>query len=155
MKKVDIEKYIKMAKQEAIKAVLSGNAPFGALALDKKGNIIAKAHNTVNSSCDPTAHAEINLLRIIAKKLKTTKLNGVKIIINSEPCSMCASAIIRSGISEIYFGASQEQKQSLYIPIEEISKRSSKKINIKSGFLSEDCENQIFNGKLALKKIDR
>lgn len=152
MKKVDIEKYIKLAQSEVEEAIISGNAPFGVVAINKAGHIIAKAHNTVNSDCDPTAHAEINLLRKIAKKLKNVKFDNIKIIINSEPCSMCASAMIRSGIREIYYGAPQEKKQSLYIPLVDICKKSSKKIIIKSGFFSNECQKQILRGRGVLRK---
>ncbi len=152
MKKIDIEKYIRLAQQEAQKAILSGNAPFGVVAIDKDGNIISRAYNTVNSDCDPTAHAEINLLRKMAKKLKIIKFDNIKVIINSEPCSMCASAMIRSGIREIYYGAQQEKKQSLYIPLVDIIKKSARKIIIKSGFLSDDCHNQILKGRGILRK---
>lgn len=152
MNKVEIEKYIIIAQQEVEKAIVSGNAPFGAIAIDKNGLVIAKAHNTVNSNCDPTAHAEINLLRKLSKRLKKIKFDDIKIIINSEPCSMCASALIRSGIRQIYYGAKQETKQSLYIPLSDIVKKSAKKIIIKSGFLFDDCQNQILRGRRSLRK---
>jgi tRNA(Arg) A34 adenosine deaminase TadA len=148
---IEIEKYIKISQQEAEKAIVLGNAPFGAVAIDKNNCIITKAHNTVNSSCDPTAHAEINLLRKLARKLKKVKFDDIKIIINSEPCSMCASAIIRSGIREIYYGSNQETKQSLYIPFSDIAKKSAKKIVIKSGFLFDNCQKQILRGRRSLK----
>lgn len=152
MDKIDIEKYIKMSQREAEKAIVSGNAPFGAVAIDKQGFVVAKAHNTVNTGCDPTAHAEINLLKKLAKKLKKVKFDDIKIFINSEPCSMCASAMIRSRIREIYYGASQENKQSLYIPFIDIVKKSVKKITIKSGFLIDSCQKQISKGRKSLKK---
>lgn len=149
---IEIEKYIRISQQEAEKAIISGNAPFGVVAIDKHNCIITKAHNTVNSSCDPTAHAEINLLRKLAKKLNKVKFNDIKIVINSEPCSMCASALIRSGIREIYYGASQETKQSLHIPLSEIARKSAKKIIIKSGFLFDSCQKQILRGRRSLRK---
>lgn len=152
MDTIDIEKYIKISQQEAEKAIISGNTPFGVVAVDKHGRIVAKAHNTVNSSCDPTAHAEINLLRKLAKKLKKVKFDDIKIIINSEPCSMCASAIIRSGIREIYYGSKQETKQSLYIPLSDVARKSAKKIIIKSGFLFDNCQKQILRGRRSLRK---
>lgn len=152
MKNNDIEKHIRIAQKEVEKAIASGDAPFGCVAINKNGNIIAKDYNTVNSTCDPTAHAEINLLRKMAKKLKKTKFNSIKIFINSEPCSMCASAMIRSGIEEIYYGCQQEKKQSLYIPLINIARKSNRKIIIKSGFLSHDCQVQILKGREMLKK---
>jgi tRNA(adenine34) deaminase len=149
---IEIENYIKISQQEVEKAIILGNAPFGVVAIDKHNRIVAKAHNTVNSSCDATAHAEINLLRKLSRKLKRVKFDDIKIIINSEPCSMCASAMIRSGIREIYYGAKQETKQSLYIPLSEIARKSAKKIIIKSGFLSDSCQEQILRGRRSLRK---
>lgn len=124
MTKKQIENLIKLAQFEADKAINKGNAPFGVVATDKKGNIIAKAYNTVNSDMDPTAHAEINLLRNLAKKLNVVKFKDCLIFINSEPCSMCSSAMIRSGIREIYYGADQEEGQILKISIRAIAKKS-------------------------------
>ncbi len=140
-----------MSQQEAEKAIISGNTPFGVVAIDKHNRVVAKAHNTVNSSCDATAHAEINLLRKLSRKLKKIKFDDIKIFINSEPCSMCASAMIKSGIREIYYGPNQETRQSLYIPLSEIARKSTKKIIIKSGFLSDSCQKQILRGRRILR----
>ena len=56
-------------------AIKDGNSPFAAFLLDKEGNILYKAHNTSNTDIDPTAHAEINLIRNACRDLKTKKLN--------------------------------------------------------------------------------
>ena len=63
--------------EEASKAVAEGNAPYGAVLTDKNGNLIASAHNTARSSCDPTAHGEMNLLRKASQLLKARDLGGV------------------------------------------------------------------------------
>lgn len=82
--------------------------PFGATIVDKDGNVIAVAHNEVIKNNDPTAHAEIQAIRMAAKKLNTYDLTGCKIYASSQPCPMCLSAIIWSNIKEIYYGASKE-----------------------------------------------
>lgn len=150
MNKLELEKYLSLAIAEANLAVKQGNAPFGAVAVSGR-EIIAKAHNTVNTSCDPTAHAEINLLRRIAKKTGKTKFNNISVFINSEPCSMCSSALIRSGISIIYYGSSQETEQSLYIPIAEIAERASKKIKIVKGILEDKSQKLVKGARKKLK----
>jgi len=152
MTKNQIEKLIKLAQSEADKAIWKGNAPFGAVVTDKNGYIITKAHNTVNSDIDPTAHAEINILRSLAKKLKVVKFKNYLIFINSEPCSMCSSALIRSGIREIYYGADQEEGQILKISLSAIAKKSKEKIKVTKGILKDECWEQIKNGRKNLSK---
>lgn len=146
-----IENLINLAKNEADKAVKNGNAPFGAVATNKQGKIIITSHNTVNSNIDPTAHAEINLLRKLAKKLKVVKFKNILIFINSEPCSMCSSALIRSGIRDIYYGADQEDNQILKISLNFIAKKSKEKIKITKGILKADCLKQIKEGRKIIK----
>ena len=63
------EKLMRLAMSEADKAFREGNSPFGAVLADLEGNVIATAYNTTNNDIDPTAHAEINLIRKITKKL--------------------------------------------------------------------------------------
>lgn len=76
--------------------------PFGAAIL-KDNQIIASSHNTVLENNDPTAHAEINVIRSAAKILKTPDLSECILITSCEPCPMCLSAIIWSNIKEVYY----------------------------------------------------
>ncbi|MCX6792504.1 MAG: nucleoside deaminase [Candidatus Falkowbacteria bacterium] len=151
MKSDQIKKLMKLTQSEAEKAIKSGNAPFGTVAINKRGEIIVQSHNTVNSDMDPTAHAEINLLRKLAKKLKIVKFKNIFVFINSEPCSMCASALIRSGIRDIYYGSEQEDAQVLKIPLSLIAKKSKVKINITKGLFKDECLKQIKHGRAAIK----
>ena len=85
---------------------IKGNkgGPFGALVV-KDGKIIAKSPNTVTSSNDPTAHAEINAIRNACKELNTFDLSGCEIYSSCEPCPMCLSAIYWARISKLYYAA--------------------------------------------------
>lgn len=97
------------AEQEAKKGIQAQEGgPFGAIIVDKSGNIIAKGHNQVLSTNDPTAHAEINVIRKACKKLKTTNLSEYILYSTCEPCPMCLSAIIWANIKKIYYGANRK-----------------------------------------------
>ena len=79
--------------------------PVGCVITDKNNNMVSYAFNSVNKNSDPTAHAEILAIRKACKKLKRTKLTDYSLYVTLEPCKMCETAIINSGIRKIYFGA--------------------------------------------------
>ena len=97
------EKFMRLAIQKAREGVANGQTPFGACIV-KANKIIACAHNIVWKSCDITAHAEINAIRIACKKLKAIDLSGCTIYSTCEPCPMCFSASHWAKISRIVFG---------------------------------------------------
>ncbi|MDD4250915.1 MAG: nucleoside deaminase [Candidatus ainarchaeum sp.] len=99
--------FMKIALNEAKKGVSGKHGgPFGAVIVcDNK--IIAKAHNMVLKNNDPTAHAEINAIRIASKKLKTVNLDNCILYSTCEPCPMCLSAIYWSRIKKIIFSCSR------------------------------------------------
>lgn len=78
--------------------------PFGAVITDKDGKILAVASNTVLGHHDPTAHAEINAIRMAAAALETHDLSGCTLYATGYPCPMCLSAIIWANIKTVYFG---------------------------------------------------
>ena len=106
MKKIikDDTYFMKEALKEAKKAFLLDEVPIGAVIVinDK---IVARGHNLRESKQDVLAHAEINAIRKLNKKLKTWRLPGYKIYITIEPCAMCAGAILWSRLDEIIYGA--------------------------------------------------
>lgn len=98
---------------EAIEEALVGvekkdGGPFGAIIVDKNGNIISKGHNAVLTSHDPTLHAEVMAIREACRKLGTHDLSGYTIYSSCEPCPMCLSAIIWSNINTLYYGATRK-----------------------------------------------
>lgn len=86
--------------------------PFGA-AIVKNGAIIARAHNSVVESKDPTAHAEINAIRKASKELNTHDLTGCILYTSTEPCPMCLSAIIWSNIKEVYYANTRKDADNI------------------------------------------
>lgn len=104
-----MNKYMKIAKEVADKGIKEKEGgPFGAVIVDKEGNIIETGNNQVLSSKDPTAHAEITAIRKACKKLNTYDLSDYILFTSCEPCPMCLSAIIWSNIKEVYYACTKE-----------------------------------------------
>ncbi len=138
------EDFMHLALAEAKK----GDAPYGAVIV-KDNDVVALAHNTVRRDSDPSAHAEINVIRSLTAKLKNPSLEGYSIYTTGEPCPMCATACVWTGISEIVYGASIQDlimiKQSqIDLACEEIIAKSSKNIKVIKGILKHECL-ELFN----------
>ena len=82
-----------------------GEVPVGAV-LTFNNEIVSRAHNTSIRSGDPSAHAEVNVIRDAAKKLNNYRLKGTSLYVTLEPCIMCYGAIYWSKIKTIVYGAS-------------------------------------------------
>ncbi len=108
---MDYEHYMKIALEEANLAELQGEVPIGAIIIDiNSGEIIAQAHNNPIEAKDPTAHAEINAIRIAAQKLENYRLKPeLCMFVTLEPCVMCAGAITNSRITKLVYGAKDEK----------------------------------------------
>lgn len=98
------EKFMAMAIEEARTAVRSGERPFGSVVV-RDGQVVARAHNVVNSTGDPTAHAEVTAIRNAAAHLKISNLQGCTLYTSCDPCPMCAGATLYAGIGRIVIGA--------------------------------------------------
>jgi len=80
--------------------------PFGAIVV-KDGKIVGKGSNSVTSTNDPTAHAEINAIRDACKNLNTFQLDDCEIYTSCEPCPMCLGAIYWARPKKVFFAASK------------------------------------------------
>jgi len=98
--------FLRRAIALATENVLNGaGGPFGAVIV-RDGQIVAEAANTVTTTLDPTAHAEVNAIRAAAKALGTFSLAGCQLYTSCEPCPMCFAAAHWARLDAIYFGAS-------------------------------------------------
>ncbi len=100
--------------QEAVKearlGISSGEAPVGAILVDAHTkSILARAHNECISRSDPTAHAEILVLRRAGSIIENYRMPGTVMVVTLEPCIMCLGAMIQARISGLVFGARDEK----------------------------------------------
>ena len=93
-----------LAFTEARSAELRGEAPIGA-ALVREGTVIATAGNRTRELSDPTAHAEMIVIREAAAKLGSERLVGCDLYVTLEPCAMCAGAISFARLRRLYYAA--------------------------------------------------
>ncbi|MFV0246050.1 MAG: nucleoside deaminase [Qingshengfaniella sp.] len=94
-----------VALDEARLAAGRGEVPVGAVIVDPQGRIVAQAGNRVRELVDPTAHAEILVLRAACAAAGSERLPGHALYVTLEPCAMCAAAIASSRIARLYYGA--------------------------------------------------
>lgn len=91
--------------KEAKKGRLGGEVPVGALLIGQSDEVVARDHNRCISHSDPTAHAEILVIRRAAKLLENYRLNGMSMVVTIEPCPMCMGAIMNARLDMLVFGA--------------------------------------------------
>jgi guanine deaminase len=107
MKHFPHEAYIARAVALSEENMNSGNGgPFGAVIV-LNDEIIAEGTNCVTTCIDPTAHAEVNAIRIACKKLNTFSLHGCIMYASCEPCPMCLSAIYWARLDAVYYAATR------------------------------------------------
>lgn len=87
--------------------------PFGAVIIDKNGDILSVSSNSVLRDNDPTAHAEINAIREACKKINSYDLSDCILYTTAYPCPMCLSAIIWANIKKVYFGCRPEDAEKI------------------------------------------
>ena len=96
------EKFMRLAIKKSLESVDNGGGPFGAVVV-KDGEVVAVASNSVTLDNDPTAHAEVNAIRMACKKLGTFDLSGCEIYASCEPCPMCLASIYWARIGKLYY----------------------------------------------------
>ena len=96
------DKFMRLAIEKSLQSIDNGGGPFGAVVV-KDGEVIAAASNSVTIDNDPTAHAEVNAIRLACKKLGTFDLSGCDIYASCEPCPMCLAAIYWARIDRLYY----------------------------------------------------
>ena len=99
------EKWMRIAIEEANLAMDKNEVPVGAV-LVKNDTLIAQAHNKPITKNDPTAHAEIQLLRKAGEQQKNYRLTESTLYVTLEPCTMCFGAMVHARIDRIVYGAS-------------------------------------------------
>jgi tRNA(Arg) A34 adenosine deaminase TadA len=97
---------MQLALAEAEKAAAAGEVPVGAVLVDgASGAVLAAAHNRVDTDHDPIAHAEMLVIRAVARERGEKRLESCDLYVTLEPCPMCAQAISFARLRRVYYGA--------------------------------------------------
>ena len=99
------KRFMEAALQQAAEAAVRQEVPVGALLVDESGQVLAQGFNETVTACDPTAHAEIVVLRRAASVLGNYRLLSTTLYVTVEPCVMCMGALIHARVSRIVYGA--------------------------------------------------
>lgn len=120
IKEPDLTQYMNIAIAEAKRGMRRGDGgPFGTVIV-KDGKVIAKAHNMVLATKDPTMHAEIVAIRKACKKTGSFDLSGCRLVSTCEPCPMCMAAIYWAKIRHVVFGCTRSDAAKINFADREI-----------------------------------
>ncbi len=132
--------WMMLAIKQAKQAQEVGEVPVGAI-LIQNNQLISSARNQSISNNDPTAHAEIQLLRSAGKKLNNYRLSDTTLYVTLEPCAMCLGAIVHARVSRIVFGAYDQKSgvcgSCIDLPNSQCFNHS---ISIQGGILTDQCK---------------
>lgn len=137
------EDYMKEALAEAKLAFDAKEVPVGAVIVHN-GEIIARAHNSNITDKDPTCHAEVSAIRQAAKALGGWRLPSCTMYVTTEPCAMCAGAIVLARIEKLVIGC-MDPKAGACGSVNNIvcDSRLNHQVQIETGILEEECSNML------------
>jgi tRNA(adenine34) deaminase len=148
------EKYMRMALEEAEKAGQRGEVPVGAVLL-KGDQVLSKDHNRCIELSDPTAHAEVLVLRRGGEILRNYRLNDTMMYVTAEPCPMCVSAMVHSRISRLVFGTLEPKFGAVESNIKLLENYSlNHKVKVDRGILQKECA-ELLKGFFKEKRIKK
>lgn len=128
-------------------AIQEGNPLFAAIITDSENKILSIAHNQAKTKKLAIAHAEIEAIQLACKKVGKKKLDGCILYANAESCAMCSTAIIKSGISQVFYGAPHEEGSNPDVHLLEINKKAAPQIRVHGGIMREKFIEQIHRGR--------
>lgn len=145
--------FMNLVYEEVEIAIQTGNPPFAALIIDSSNTIIAKTHNQSHSKNCMIAHAEIEAIHIGCRTLEHKRLDGCTMYVNAESCAMCATAIIKVGIDQIFYGAAHEAGSNPNIYLNEINEWTDPKLRVFGGIMEEKFAEQILRGRRLINTL--
>lgn len=135
------EFWMRKAIEAAIEAETLDEVPIGACLINEQGEILAIAGNRTRTDCDPTAHAEILVLRQAAKKKGNYRLTETTLYTTIEPCAMCAGALIQARVKRLVFGAHDERFGAVESVFRLCDTSSlNHQMEISKGVLADECK---------------
>ncbi len=137
---LDLFHLMSQALVEAEKGYAKGEVPVGAVLATMNGEIISRAHNQPIALNDPSAHAEILVIRKAGSALKNYRLTNTTLVVTIEPCLMCMGAALHARVGHIAFGAA-DPKAGAAGSVFNIAadERLNHKIEITPGIMEKEC----------------
>jgi tRNA(adenine34) deaminase len=130
---------MQLALEEARIAAQAGEVPIGAV-LVYEGKIAARSGNRTIRDADPTAHAEIVVIREGARVLRNYRLGGTTLYVTIEPCSMCAGAMIQARIPRLVYGCDDPKGGAVCSCFKVLSDaRLNHRVEVTAGVLAPEC----------------
>lgn len=137
------EYFMRLALKEAEAAFIEGEVPVGAI-LVKEKRVIATAHNKREAKFDPTAHAELIVLREGASETGNWRLTDATLYVTKEPCVMCAGAMVNARLGRLVYGCKDNKYGAVTSQYQITSDPVlNHQIEVKYGVLENDCANII------------
>lgn len=128
-----------LALIEARLAESAGEVPVGAVLLNATGVVMASGFNQPISSSDPTAHAEIIVLRKAAKQLSNYRLPETTLVVTVEPCLMCMGAIVNARVARVVYGAREPKWGAAESLLEFQSLNLNHRVELVPGVCEQEC----------------
>lgn len=147
--------WMRLALKQADQAASIGEVPVGAVLVNKNNELLAASHNQPISAHDPTAHAEIMVLREAAQNVNNYRLLDTTLYVTLEPCVMCVGAMIHARVKRLVYGAVEYKTgaiESACRLMDDI--RFNHLIEIESGVMQQDCA-QILSNFFARRRAEK
>ena len=146
---------MRKALEAAAEARAIDEVPIGACLVDADGELIAAGHNRTITDCDPTAHAEVIVLREAARKIGNYRLTGTVLYTTIEPCVMCAGAIVNARIERLVYGTADERFGAVRTKFELCESSSlNHQVEVTAGVLEAECR-RVMQEFFRLKRNDK
>lgn len=144
--------FMALAYNQAIEAWKADETPIGAI-IEHKGEVIAAAHNRVDASHDPTAHAEMLAITQAANKIGDWRLNECRLYVTKEPCPMCAGASIMARLKEVVFAVGDPKMGYLggAVAAHTAAPHLNHRLGVRSGVMEQECL-ELLQGYFRLKR---
>jgi tRNA(adenine34) deaminase len=131
--------WMRLALDEAGRAAAAGEVPVGAVIV-RVGEVVATCANSMVALADATAHAELLAIRAASARLKDARLTGCTLYVTTEPCAMCAGAIVLARLDRVVFGA-WDDKAGMAGSVEDLLRhpRLNHRPEVEGGVLALEC----------------
>lgn len=137
------KRFMREALNQAESALTHGEVPVGCVFVDKKGQVIASGHNKTNESRNGTRHSELVAIddALISRQLDPSVFYDSDLYVTCEPCIMCAAAIAKMKIKNVYFGCQNDRfgGNGSILAVHNDPSSKSHKYSVQSGLLKDEA----------------